>query len=407
MEQHDISTDPQCPMELITDSFVRDPHPVLAAMREAAPAVPVDNRGYRMWVVTRYDDVRRILASPRSFKDLVVRRRDLIAKVRMRNADPVKMADAARRSVFERDGEDHSRLRALLAPEFTEQAVARRAPRITELAETIAADLPTGEPVDLLARFIRPFVTRTIGEVVGLPEEDLGEFPRWVDLMHTGTTAEIGEAAMNMVELSRRTIDHKRAHPGDDVYTRLVRMREEGRLDEDELVSTCMVLLIAGSEPNHSIANTLLMLLRNPDQLALLRADLGRMDAAIAEGLRMESPFRILPPRFSDLPIELDGVVIPPLDLVVPSPASANRDPGKFADPDVFDIGRTAPASLAFGHGPHRCPGIVLGRLETKLALTALLERFPAISAAVPTDQLEWRPGFYMRRLEKFPVVLG
>ncbi|MFD9698052.1 cytochrome P450 [Lentzea sp. NPDC059081] len=406
MEAGAVGPDSKCPMDIVTESFVHNPYPTLAAMREATPAFPVLANGYRMWVITRYHDVRRVLADHSSLKDLLNRRHRISGRTPAAG-DAARLKHASRRSVLERDGADHRRLRAVLAPEFTEEAVARHAPRITELVGSLLDGLPADEPVDLLARFIRPFVSRMIGEFVGLAEEDLRDFPLWVDRMVTGTPAEISDAGYRMFLLSQRMVAHKRRFPADDVYTRLVRMREEGRLDEEELVSTFMVLLVGGSEPINATANTLLLLLLHPGQLDALRADFGKIDAAIDEAVRMESPFRMLPPRYREAPLELDGVVVPATDLIVPSLACANRDPDQFTDPDVFDIARSTPGVLAFGHGPHRCPGIGLGRLEARIALTALLERFPEVSLAVPPDRLEWRPGFFMRRLETFPVVLG
>lgn len=401
------TTDPSCPFHLLTRKFTHDPYPVLRALRETAPAVPVEANGYRMWVITRYHDVRRVLTGRSFLKDMLLRRKELSAQSVLVPGRSARLLHSARRSVLERDGVDHRRMRATLDREFCASAMAKHESMITEIAAGLLDGLPVGEPFDLVTKFARPLAVRTIAEIVGLPPDELDEFPRWANLMVTGSSiAQIEESGVALFQFAQRIVEYKRGAPGDDVYSRLIRLRDdEDRFDDAELASTFMVLMVGACEPINAIVSTLLVLLRNPDQFARLREDPTLVASAVDEGIRLESPFRMLPPRYSEVPVELDDLVIPPMELIVPSPAIANRDPDQFSDPDVCDIARVSHRTMSFGHGPHRCLGIELGKLETRIAITALVDRFTDIRLAVDADELVWRPGMFMRRVDRFPVV--
>jgi cytochrome P450 len=395
-------------MYLLTKQYMHNPYPVLSAMRETAPAVPVEANGYRMWVITRHADVRRVLTGRGIFKDMLPRRKELSKQSVIRPGLSARLLHSSRRSVLERDGADHRRMRAVLGPTFTREAVARREPRITEFATRLLDDVPVGEPVDLIARFARPLAAMVLGDVVGLGGDQLRDFPVLANSMVTGRgLAEIEDAGVRLFRFAQRMVEEKRRAPGDDLYSRLVRLRdEENTFDDAELASTFMVLMVGGCEPINALANSLLMLLTHPEQVAMVRADRTLVGAAVDEGIRLESPFRMLPPRFSDDPFELDGLVIPPREFLVAAPATANRDPDVFSDPESFCVTRRHQPHLAFGHGPHHCLGVELGRLETEVALNALLDRYRNIELAVPPAELAWQPGMFMRRVQSFPVVL-
>jgi cytochrome P450 len=402
-------TDIEHPMKLVTRRFMHDPYPMLTELREAGPATVVENNGFRMWVVTRYRDVVRILADPAFGKDIVGRRRQVVAQCMVRPERRARLPHASRRSALDRDGEDHRRLRAVLGFMFSPTRLADYRPRITRIAGDLLDRIPTGGPVDLIARFARPLSATFISDVLGVPEGERDGFPLWETAMLTAPVVkEIEEAGQNLYEFALRMIDLKRREPGDDVFTRLLRLHDDdGTLDDDELASTYIVLLVGGSEPTSAIGNGLWLLLSNPDQLATLRADPGLLAGCVEEILRYESPFRMLPPRISDRPLELDGVTIPPGEMILVSIAAANRDPDRFADPDRFDLTHVAKGHLGFGHGAHRCIGAELGRLETTIALRAFLDRFPASRLAVAADEVQWRPGTFMRRLDNLPAWVG
>lgn len=402
-------TDARHPMKLVTRAFMHDPYPALAALREAGPAAVVENNGFRMWVVTRYRDAVRVLADPAFGKDIVQRRREVVTQCMVRPERRARLPHASRRSVLDRDGEDHRRLRAVLGGMFSPARLSEYRPALERLAADLLDRLPTGGPVDLIGRFARPLSATFIADVLGVPADDRDGFPRWETAMLTAPVIkEIEEAGQNLYDFALRMIDRKRRKPADDVFTTLLRLHDEdATLDDDELASTYIVLLVGGSEPTSAIGNGLLLLLTNPDQMAALRAEPGLLAGCVEEILRYESPFRMLPPRISDQPLELDGVTIPAGELILVSIAAANRDPDRFADPDRFDLTHLAKGHLGFGHGAHRCIGAELGRLETTIALREFVTRFPASRLAVPPDEVQWRPGTFMRRLDNLPVLLG
>lgn len=406
----DIKFDSECPMRLFSRKFMKDPYPMLEKMQETAALVPVEDSGVRLWIMTRYEDVRRMLNGRDFCKDMVPRRKELFTQNVMRPDKTPRIVFATRRSVLDRDGEDHRRLRAVLSPLFNGKAVADLQPKVEEVIAALIDSLPIGEPVDLVGGFARPLAAKIIAGMSGIPDEYLDQIVAQESRLITGQgVAEIEAAGYWFYEFGTAMLELKRRQPADDIYTMLLRVHEQDPevMDEEELISTFVVLAIAGSEPSSALGNALSLLLRHPDQLDLLRSEPELMDSAIEECLRLESPFRMLPPRYTDEPVELDGVVVPPRSLLVGAVAAANRDPDHFPDPDRFDITRQPNRHLSFSYGPHNCLGAGLGRLEVKVALRMLLDRFPGMRLAIEPDELVWRPGMYIRRLDNLPVMLG
>lgn len=385
-----------------------DPYPMLADMRETAPAVVVENRGFRMWLLTRYEDACRVLADPAFGKDIVSHRRNVVKQNMLRPSGMARIPHESRRSLLDRDGEDHRRLRSIFRGVFTPTGLAGFQSRIEQIVDELLDSFDVGECVDVIARLARPFSATFIGELLGVPADRREGFPLWANEMLTGTSnEEIAAGGQKLYEFALQMIDLKRREPGDDLFTLLLRTHESGLLDGDELASTYVALLVGGTEPTSAIGSGVLLLLSRPDQMMRLRTDPSLMEECVEEIVRYEPPFRLLPPRFSDRPLELDGMTIPAGELILISPALVNRDPTLFADPDNFDVTRRPKGHLGFGHGPHYCLGAELGRLETKIALHAFISRFPASRLALAPEQADWRPGTFMRRLDNLPVVLG
>jgi cytochrome P450 len=403
-----VTSGSECPMRLATRQFMRDPYPVLAAMRETAPAVAVENRGFRMWLLTRYEDACQVLSDPAFGKDIVLHRKKIAKQNMLRPSGMARIPHESRRSLLDRDGEDHRRLRAILRGVFTPARLAGFQSRIERIADELLDGLEAGERVDVIARYARPFPATVIGELLGVPAGEREGFPLWANELLTGTSNdEIAEGGQRLYDFALRMIDLKRREPGDDLFTRLLRTHESGVIDGDELASTYIALLIGGTEPTSTIGIGLLLLLNRPDLMMRLTRNPRLMEDCVEELVRYEPPFRLLPPRFSDRPLELDGMTIPAGELILISPALVNRDPAYFPDPDDFDLGRRPKGHLGFGHGPHYCLGAELGRLETRIGLRTFLTRFPASRLALAPDQAQWRPGTFMRRLDNLPVLLG
>lgn len=278
------------------------------------------------------------------------------------------------------DEPEHRTHRALVAPAFRpkllarwEQQLVRRV--VDELIDTFA---PVGR-ADLVRCLTFAFPVRVIARILGLPERDSPQFQRWsLELISVVVNWDRGIAASNALrEYFVEQVAERRGRPRDDLISELVDAKVDGhRLTDEEIFSFLRVLLPAGIETTYrSLGNLLFALLTHPDQLELLRRPELRVPA-IEEGLRWESPVVLLPRR-SVRDTELAGMEIPAgrdLNVFI---GSANRDERRYTEPDRFDIHRTPAPHVSFGSGPHVCLGMHLARMETRVALEAVLERLP------------------------------
>lgn len=395
-------------INLINRQFMHDPYPALASLRETRAAVPVENNGFRMWVVTRYSDARAVLADPTLQRDLVKNRREVVGQNLVRPDRRPKLPRELRRSMLDQDGADHRRLRGLVSKFFSPKRLAALRPRIESIAGDLLDRLAVGHPIDLIEAFARPLPAICLAGLLGVPDDARDAFPAWETAILTAPSiAEVEDAGRQLAAFSRAVIELKQAEPRDDLFTELVRAWQDGQLLEPELISSITLLLIAGLEPATAIGSSVLTLLRHPQQLAQLRDDPALLPGCIEEVLRYETPFRMLTPRYLDRPLRLGDVTIPAGELILVSTAAANRDPDRFPDPDRFDIRRCPRGHLGFSHGNHRCLGAELGRMMTTIAVEKLLARFPDIRLAVDPADISWRPGMFFRRLDSLPVILG
>ncbi len=376
--------------EQIGEEFVHDPHALNRRLRAEGPVRPVTlPRGLQAWVVTRYADVRAALADGR----FIGGGESLIGH--MLNSDPP----------------DHERLRRLVNKAFTARRIEQLRPRIEEIAAGLLADIGAKADVDLLDAFAFPLPITVICELLGVPAEDRDDFRTWSNVLISGGVEPgvVQQAAVDMAGYLSNMIATKRAEPGDDMMSALVTVADAGdRLSHDELIAMAFLLLVAGHETTvNLIANGVLALIDNPDQFAALRADRALLPGAIEEFLRFESPVKNATLRYTIEPTDIGGVVVPAGEFIVLALGSANRDPGRYADPDSLDIRRDTGGHMAFGHGIHYCLGAPLARLEAEIAFNGLLDAYDRIELAVPVEDLRWRPGVIIRGLERFPVHLA
>jgi cytochrome P450 len=215
-------------------------------------------------------------------------------------------------------------------------------------------------------------------------------------------------AAVAILDFTRRLIEEKRRVPQDDLLSDLIAARDgEERLTEDELTSMVFLLVIAGHETTvNLIANGVRALLTHPDQLTLLRTDPALLEPAIEELLRYDGPVQNTLPYWTAEPIEVGGTTIAAGEIVVVSLNAANRDPAQFPLADRLDVTRQEAGHTAFGHGLHYCVGAPLARLEARIAIGALLDRFPALRLDAPADSLTRVPSMIMNGLASVPVRL-
>ncbi|WP_262403110.1 cytochrome P450 [Actinomadura sp. CNU-125] len=247
----------------------------------------------------------------------------------------------------------------------------------------------------------------------GVPEEDAADFHDWTESITSSTLSleELNSAAAEMLGYIRELLDRKRREPREDLLSALVAVHDgaeggaEG-LSAHELTSMVFVMLTAGHETTvNLIGNTMLTLLTHRGQAAALRADPELLASAVEESLRFESPVQIAL-RTSLEPLELAGTAVPAGATVLVSLLAANRDPERFADPDVLDLARADNPQLAFGYGIHHCIGAPLARMEGIVAIGSALDRFPDLRLAVPETELRWRPSMIMHGLDSLPVRL-
>lgn len=313
------------------------------------------------------------------------------------------------------DPPDHTRYRKLVSKVFTARAIENLRGRVEEVADQLLDDLERrGESADLVPTYAGVLPVTVIAEVLGVPTDMRDQFLEWgneaaatLDIglpYQTFTRADAGVKALN--EWMHGHFERLRRNPGEDILSKLVTLVDEGdRLDERELMATALLLLGAGFETTvNLIGNGTLALLRNPDQLAILRDDPASWANAVDEVLRYDSPVQSTG-RMVREDMEMHGVPLRQGRIVVTLLGSANRDPECFSDPDRFDVTReNAKDHLAFSSGIHYCLGANLARLEGEIALRKLFERFPDLALAGPPHR---RPTRTLRGYDAMPVALN
>jgi cytochrome P450 len=407
MPDHASATTDDQPIALNADFFA-NPDRLYQELRRSNPVAKVTSPlGFDVWLITRYDDARAALTEPLLSKDSA-RFAEILGNNGLSGRGPLPFSDTLRTHMLNSDPPDHTRLRKLLSGAFTARAVARMRPRIeliaAELADAMSATAPA--TVDLIREFAYPLPMTVICELLGIPERDRDRFREWstVMLSEQPTGREhVGRAmAGYLVEL----IAAKRTSPGDDMLSSIIAASDDAdRLSEREVISTAFLLLVAGHDTTvNLIGNGMWQLLRNPDQLAALRADPGLISNAVEEFLRIEGPVNLATLRFTTAPVELGGRLVPAGEVVLISLLAANRDPERFGSPTELDVTRGTAGHVAFGYGIHHCLGAPLARLEGEIAFRTLLERFPHLSPAAEPTTLGWRHSALMHGLTELPV---
>jgi cytochrome P450 len=393
-----VSTPDTVDLHAYGEDFTADPYPVYARLRERGPVhhVRTPDTG-EMWLVVGHDEARAALADPRLSKN-------------WQSLLPEGASEAGFAShMLDSDPPRHTRLRKLVSREFTPRRVEALRPRVQRITDDLIDAMLPGGSADLVDALAFPLPMTVICELLGVPDLDRKAFRGWSNEIvgPTGPEAE-AEAVIAMTAYLEELIEDKRCSaPRDDLLSALIRTRyEDGdQLSPDELVGMAFLLLVAGHETTvNLIANGMLALLRHPDQLAALRADPGLLDGAVEEMLRYDGPVETATWRFARETMEIGGIRISAGEFVLVALASADRDPGRFPEPDTFDIRRAAQGHLAFGHGIHYCLGAPLARLEGRIAVRTLLDRCPDLALAAAPTALTWRPGLLIRGVHRLPV---
>ncbi|MEV0910358.1 cytochrome P450 family protein [Streptomyces hokutonensis] len=381
------------------EEFRRNPHPVYAGLRERGPVhlvrLPEPEEHHVTWLIVGYEEARAALADPRLAKDgsrigVTFLDEELIGKYLL-SADPPQ----------------HTRLRGLITRSFTMRRVEELRPRVQQITdELLDAMLPLGR-ADLVESLSYPLPITVICELLGVPDMDRAEFRKLsTEAVAPNSSGSEYDAFVRLAEYLGDLIEDKRcAGPSSDLLSDLIRTTAEDgdRLSPQELRGMAFILLIAGHETTVNLLTSgVHALLRHPDQLAALRADMTLLDGAIEEMLRYEGPVENGTFRFAAESLDIAGTHVVKGDAVMVGLTAADRDAGRFPAPDRFDIRRESRGHLAFGHGIHYCLGAPLARLEARTVIRTLLERAPGLALDGPPG--DWLPGMLMRGMRSLPV---
>ncbi|MFF0427833.1 cytochrome P450 [Streptomyces sp. NPDC004520] len=378
--------------------FTANPYPYYAKLREAGPVHEVRlPDGFQFWLVVGHEEARAALADPRLAKS------PSVIGVRPPEEEVIGV------HLLSADGADHTRLRRLVTAEFTGRRVESLRPRIERLTHELADAMEPAGRADLVDAYAFPLPITVICELLGVPAEDRDTFRGWSNELVTPTGERgILDALEGFGGYLDGLIEDKRAAgPADDLLSGLIAARAEDgdRLSGPELRAMAYLLLIAGHETTvNLISNTVRNLLAHPEQLAALRADPDLLDGTIEESLRYDGPVETATFRVTREAVTVGDTVIPAGQSVIVGIGASDRDPVRFPAPDRFDIRRETKGHLAFGHGIHYCLGAPLARLEGRIALRTLLDRFPGLELDAEAGSLEWLPGMLMRGTRRLPV---
>jgi len=383
--------------------FHADPYPFYRRLREADP---VHLSALGLWVLTRYDDCVTCLRDPRFGRDGFEL---LLAQFSEGSGEPLP------RSMLFRDPPDHTRLRSLVNRAFTPRVIEGMRSHIQGIVDRLLDRVQTRGEMDVIGDLAYPLPVTVICDMLGVPVTDHEQIKEWssdiirsLDAIGVPSDEAIIEhgrvGRKGIADYFRGLLPDRRRNPRADLLSSLIAVEEQGdRLTEGELLSTCVLLFIAGHETTvNLIGNGLLALLRHRDQLERLLADPGLLGTAVEELLRFDSPVQRTA-RITNAEVELGGKVLPKGAFVVAAMGAANRDPAHFADPDRLDVARADNRHIAFGFGIHFCLGAPLARVEGQIALQSLLRRMPGLRLTGPEP--EWRESSTLRGLKALPVA--
>ena len=380
----------------------QDPYPIYAVLRERDPVHR--SRLMNAWLFSRHGDIDMILRDHQRFGN------DPRKGTLNRRQQKSLPADEDFTMLF-LDPPDHKRLRALVNKAFTPKAVNALEPHIRSLLQGLLDDIDDPAGFDLMQAIAQPLPVIVIAEMLGVPPEDRARFKVWSDQrarvlepMIDAREREVAEAAnRSLNDYFMPIIKERRQAPKDDIVSALAQAEEEGdRLTEREMLNMLRLLLIAGNETTTNlIGNGVLALLRHPDQLQRLRDDPSLIPSAVDELLRFDSPVQTDFRRVLE-DCEVNGFPLKQRENIVVLLGAANRDPDVFDRPDELDVGRGDRSHLSFGRGIHHCLGAPLARLEGRIVLEMLLERFSQIS--LHDERPRFRNSIVLRGLESLPL---
>jgi cytochrome P450 len=391
---------------------LENPFAIYALLRAVRPVMKMPIEGYDgpgVWFLTRYQDVHSTLRDPRFSVD---RLRAPIIRDNLERLPPfLRQSVQSVRSMLNMDPPDHTRVRKLVNKAFTPRRIESLRAHIETIVDELLAPVMKAGQMDVIDALAAPLPAIVIAELLGVPAEDHRQFKSWAsEIVASLGQPTAGDRRSDALPAMQKLFGYlsgiiadRRREPRDDLISAMVQAQEEeDALSDMELLATSNLLLIAGHETTTNlIGNGLLALLREPDELARLRADAALLPTAIEEMLRFDGPVQATV-RVAREDFEIDGNQIPEGSLLLVGIGAANHDPAVFNEPERLDVGRDPNPHLAFGFGAHFCLGAPLARLEGQIAFRMLLERFPNMTLATETPQYRSNP--VLRGLVSLPI---
>ncbi|WP_026152062.1 cytochrome P450 family protein [Actinopolyspora halophila] len=396
------------PAPLFGSPYYQDPYPTFAWLRENSPVhefeFPVG--GVRTWIVTRYDDVRALLADSRFSSE-----GGTWGNTEFREAGLVSGAGSVlEKAITVVDPPAHTRLRKLAMSAFTPRRIEQWRESISRLVDETLEECAARGSFDVMDDYAGVVSSGVLGRILGFRIERHRElvdaltqaFPSDPNLMD-----QVAEGFSRICEYAAELVADKRRDPGDDLTSALVQAGEDGdRLDDEELVAMVASMIMAGSDTVRAfVGNAALALLDHPDQRRLLCESPDHVGNAVEELLRYEGALSTALFRVTTEELEFAGTTLPAGAPVIAALLSANRDPERFHEPDRLDITRQRSRHVGFGHGLHNCLGAALARMEGEIAIPALFRRFPELDTAIPRRDVRYIENWAMRRLVRLPVA--
>ncbi|MEU8679055.1 cytochrome P450 [Streptomyces sp. NPDC048560] len=399
-----VSFDPWSP------AFVADPYPAYTALRAAGRAHYFEPT--RQWLIPHYSDVSGLLRDRRLGRTYLHRFSHEEFGLTPPPAAHEPFHTLNEQGLLDLEAPDHTRIRRLVSKAFTPRTVERLVPTVERLAAELVDAFVASGGGDLLAAVAEPLPVAVIAEMLGVPEADRALLRPWSSAIcgmfelnpPEETAREAVRASVDFSAYLRGLIAERRADPGTDLISALIAAHDEGeRLSEQEMISTCVLLLNAGHEATvNTTVNGWWTLFRHPEQLAALRGNHALLPTAVEELLRYDTPLQMFERWVLD-DIEIAGTVIPRGSEVALLFGSANRDPERFAAPDTLDLSRQDNPHITFGAGIHYCLGAPLARIELASSFGELLRKAPGMRLLA---EPEWHPGYVIRGLKELNVEL-
>ncbi len=385
--------------------FIDDPYPAYAELRSESP---VHALGPGSWLLTRHADVLAAYRSPHMSSD---KQREFAPRLKA----PSPIYEHHTTSLVFSDPPLHTRVRRLLMGALNQRAITRMEAGVAALVQRLLDTMADEPAPDLITHFAAQIPVEVIGNLLAVPHADRAPLRGWSLAILSALEPAPGDAVLGRANAAvtefiaylQQLVAERRRHPGDpeaDVLTRLIHGDAEGQLSEAELLHNCIFLLNAGHETTSNlIGNGLHALLRHRGEFERLRREPELINTAVEELLRFESPLQ-LNNRLTTAPVNLGGVELPAGSFVTLAIGAANRDEAAFEQPGRLDIARKPNPHLAFGQGAHACSGMNVARLEARIAIGALVARYPLLDLAGAPER-DRRVRF--RGFQRLPVTLG